>query len=602
MDVPTSNNDTKGALTCIINNVQTRTSLDSDLKVVWNSGDKIMLFSESSPSGEEYETSDDGTTTGAFNPTGNSVKGDVRYAIYPSTVVSGATMSEKSVEIDFSALMDQTYSAELGETTTVSSLPMVSSSSDTSFVFENICGGVKFQINEYQGLSLMINSIEVTALGGEQISGKATYDFASDSLILASSGDNNSVKVTSSGGVNISTDGVLSESRSFVVFLPAGTYSEGFTFCLTDEDGRQYIKKAAGPITVKAGVVTPLSPLCLTLYYGTANCIVTSSSGTLSIDVTPYYVFGTDFVHEGIVASDSEGNPAGCATSAAVLWQQVEKNASGNVVGTPSISGTTLSVPVTGTKGNAVVTIKDSDGVVLWSYHIWVSDVSDVSYSNESRGTFQMMDRNLGATSTTLKDRNTYGCFYQWGRKDPFPRDLNAERPSGSPYKNEGAETLTGTTDSDATTGTIGWSVRNPGTRLLSSSNWHYAGDIPQLWGNSEGTADEGVGTKTVYDPCPEGYRVADPSCFNNGWTFNKTYCNSNYGYTFKTDDSSTSTFTTGGDLMKNANGIEFLEYRGYLWTNSPVAYRFYYNNASVKVDASGLVFANGAGVRCVKE
>ena len=48
-----------------------------------------------------------------------------------------------------------------------------------------------------------------------------------------------------------------------------------------------------------------------------------------------------------------------------------------------------------------------------------------------------MMDRNLGATSVTPKDQNAYGVWYQWGRKDPFPRPLDIVRSSATTVDNK---------------------------------------------------------------------------------------------------------------------------------------------------------------------
>ena len=48
-----------------------------------------------------------------------------------------------------------------------------------------------------------------------------------------------------------------------------------------------------------------------------------------------------------------------------------------------------------------------------------------------------MIDRNLGATSVTPKDQNAYGAWYQWGRKDPFPRPLDIVRSSATTVDNK---------------------------------------------------------------------------------------------------------------------------------------------------------------------
>ncbi len=56
------------------------------------------------------------------------------------------------------------------------------------------------------------------------------------------------------------------------------------------------------------------------------------------------------------------------------------------------------------------------DGVIQWSWHIWVAD----GVREQSWDGITMMDRNLGALSEDAATANSIGLMYQWGRKDPF--------------------------------------------------------------------------------------------------------------------------------------------------------------------------------------
>ena len=77
---------------------------------------------------------------------------------------------------------------------------------------------------------------------------------------------------------------------------------------------------------------------------------------------------------------------------------------------------------------NAVIAALDAAGEVIWSWHVWVvNDNPLASYSTYSNGK-SFMNVNLGAftNSNGSKDEqqilDSYGMYYQWGRKDPFPR------------------------------------------------------------------------------------------------------------------------------------------------------------------------------------
>src|SRR5690606_37389812 len=85
-------------------------------------------------------------------------------------------------------------------------------------------------------------------------------------------------------------------------------------------------------------------------------------------------------------------------------------------------------------EGNAVIAFK-VNGIIKWSWHIWVTDSPDIGASNHVLENINMnldneyfaptfMDRNLGATSNHFLGNEwnkSGGLMYQWGRKDPFP-------------------------------------------------------------------------------------------------------------------------------------------------------------------------------------
>lgn len=588
----------------------TRTTLDIARNVIWKSGDQIRIFGAETPAGGIYSTASDNIRTGIFTPLSaqQNVTDATRYAVYPATAAAGATLSGSELTVDLAALARQPYISGLGAGADIASLPMVAVSNDTNFAFKNICGGVLFQLNDYQSLGLKIKSVTVTNLGNEQITGKATVDIATTSCTLAMTGENRTVTVDCGDGANISSGGNLTKGTGFIVFLPAGTYADGFRFSATDTEGRLFEVETRQSVTVTAGTVTPLKTLPVTLYYGTANCYRTApQAGTIEIDATPYYTLNENFTHENRKCVDATGASAGVPSATKIVWQQAATDESGDVVSTPSLDGTTLKVPVTGKKGNAIVAVCDASDVILWSYHIWVSDAQDVNYQQPTRGTYKMLDRNLGATSVTLKDRNSYGLFYQWGRKDPFARNLTAARPTGKPYESASSD-LEQTVEATAETGTIAYAVRNPQTRLLSGSDWYQGtGGNDLLWG----WTDDKSGVKTVYDPCPAGYRVADYYCFAELPADDKGNCTGQYGYLIATGaESTTSYYPTGGYLSQNKNVTLYLEYRGYLWNNQPSTgpntddaerpSRFFYNNNGIGAAKSDYRSA-AMPLRCVK-
>lgn len=114
--------------------------------------------------------------------------------------------------------------------------------------------------------------------------------------------------------------------------------------------------------------------------------------------------------------------------------------------------------------GNASIAARNSKDAILGSWHIWCSEEgwNDQVYANNA-GT--MMDRNLGAISATPGDVGAFGLLYQWGRKDPF----------------------------------LGSSSQTEWTRAAATGEWNIITESQAHWDESE---------KTLFDPCPAGYRV----------------------------------------------------------------------------------------------
>ena len=74
--------------------------------VVWTSKDAIKLYSEENLNGETYTFGEGNGSQAVF--TGNEVKGDTRYAVFPDTRALGMTEDGK-LSISFGALRKQEY-------------------------------------------------------------------------------------------------------------------------------------------------------------------------------------------------------------------------------------------------------------------------------------------------------------------------------------------------------------------------------------------------------------------------------------------------------------------------------------------------------------
>lgn len=241
--------------------------------------------------------------------------------------------------------------------------------------------------------------------------------------------------------------------------------------------------------------------------------------------------------------------------------------------------------------GNAMVAVMDSRGTILWSWHVWVTSYKPYNRNCAFRSGAVMMDRNLGALSANKGDSGSLGLMYQWGRKDPFPGSSD----TGSPVF---AKTCPANAWTYAVcysiTGNVGYSIKNP-TVFIGQFNNDWLYDTYEYnksrWGRE----------KTVYDPCPQGWRVPDGGDASP-WADIKDseiiYDENNRGQTWSAVSSPQSWLPLSGFINGDAS-FHDVGYTGHLWTTDPSRSVQYGGTLVSESSSSG---AQGHAVRCVRE
>ena len=233
---------------------------------------------------------------------------------------------------------------------------------------------------------------------------------------------------------------------------------------------------------------------------GTANCYIVSKPGEYWFDST---VMGCG--DSGILpslAAPNEDFPASslldpAPESVTVVWD------SGETITDVVMNDGKISFTATGNKGNAIIAVKNSRDIIIWSWHIWSTDTpAERTHINPDMLQFTTLDRNLGATSANPEDGEaTYGLYYQWGRKDPFEAaTVVAKMPRNSAHS-------------------VNFGIRYPDRPFNqdgnTEGNWYKSLGI-YLWGNPDYGKNRRLKdlNKSIYDPCPVGYMVPPANTF----------------------------------------------------------------------------------------
>ena len=307
-----------------------------------------------------------------------------------------------------------------------------------------------------------IKAVSIKGNNGEKIGGDFRFRFASEDTPVLEAGTEESV--------TLKAPDVCFESLTYYYIVTLSTtFTKGFTI-IADNGSQIGELRIDSEVTFSPGVfknVTGMLDERMTwkpamAYYGPENSFCLRPGGSVSFDVTPRLI--EDAWQRGPVPAVADV-PDGTQ----VLW--------GN--STASLSGTTLTLTAAATEGSSLVAIKKGE-TILWSYLIWVT---------------------AEAPSGNVLPPLGGQLYFQWGRKDPL-----SDASAG--VDNKGSNGLS-------------YSISHPCDFIAAGGSGYdwFTDSLSQddtLWGEG--------GSKTVWDPCPSGYRVPSSSDSVSGPS-------DNYGY-----------------------------------------------------------------------
>ena len=288
---------------------------------------------------------------------------------------------------------------------------------------------------------------------------------------------------------------------------------------------------------------------CIPLVYGNAIKGGTTNSHAYQTSNSGAYILQHFKDHAGQDISSpyiNVQNASNPATQASIVWTDQSGIIEASSLGIED-AGTNafvrFRVPQDKIKnGNAVIAVKNASGTVMWSWHLWfIHDdaLNTVTCTNFQDHKYKFTQETLGWKYTALKvstysaprkvrvkveqtvanggvkqsayititqnpgnARRGYNTFYQFGRKDAFP---------GTDTTPDGSFTPNGGNNMSIQNG-----IQHPETFYTDGSTWSNGYNQYNLWSmdnTTTGFNDDAV-VKTIYDPCPAGFKMPASNAF----------------------------------------------------------------------------------------
>lgn len=277
---------------------------------------------------------------------------------------------------------------------------------------------------------------------------------------------------------------------------------------------------------------------------GLANCYIARTEGTYCFNAL---VKGNGKGDGGSDYIKNYGVDIVGGTRATLVWESRhdgDRSLTYEIIdGAPVYHNGYITFSTGRSEGNAVIAIEDIHGEILWSWHIWVTNNPVTAHDHilpdlegNPKVVAQIMDRNLGANNNIPMDLQNRGLFYQWGRKDPFVPSRTPYRTNGYPDINEPEDNEINSEIGDGTRpwdvfatntapktstnpGNIPYSIKYPNKHIEQFSaqslyTWYVSSVDPK--NTSVTTVKLWDESKTIFDPCPAGYKVPGGKLYAN--------------------------------------------------------------------------------------
>ena len=435
---------------------------------------------------------------------------------------------------------------------------------------------------------------------------------------------NNAVSVAV-GSCSSGWDAYVDMATQTIVVKPVGTQEEGMTNDDLSKEGSVVVNALN-----KEGEATSYY---INIYIADTKVLDEDGKANCYVITSPSVSYKFDAKHR------PDGSELATA-SVKLLWQS-----NYDVVKNASLVGDHVQFYVLPWEGdekkvldtNAVIAAYDSNGNIIWSWHLWIVDENPLLATDTYSNGKTFMRKNLGAFTNSNGEKDeqkildSYGMYYQWGRKDPFPRPLYFDAAGAydeDRYNETGTYIAEVFAERTADNGTLDYITKNPMHFITNASCIEDGGDGVGDWLVSANNGLWSENAKSIYDPCPYGWRVPsaeDLEVLRLADAEDNTPLDDarkQYGWHLS-DGNNKFFYSACGRRRYNDGKVENMNYKEGVYPSQPQPWEGYYWTSTTSADGKAVALyfdltttrtinkffpshsarrANGFQVRCVKE
>ena len=249
------------------NSHETKVFADEDLKVLWNAGDLLTVYNQSTYNSKFEFTGDDGENAGNFDDvtqvglhSGNLL--DNIYAVYPYS--SGNRINNAGNTITLTLPAEQQYKAH---SFGVGANTMIAVTDNTFLAFKNLCGYLQLRL---YGNNVKVSSITIQGNNGEKIAGKANVTVGLEQMpaVYMDATATDAITLVCDPPVQLGT--TADNYTDFWFVIPPTTFSNGFTITVTDDQWGVYTKTTSKSLTISRSTMEWMSALEVVIDYDNA--------------------------------------------------------------------------------------------------------------------------------------------------------------------------------------------------------------------------------------------------------------------------------------------------------------------------------------------